>query len=131
MSQVAAISSSVTLTEIVEVIGEAAALKLVHKYGGTSPRLPALRNCTTEHDLAVVIGLDLLTKLVVVTGGARWLYVPKCAKGLREARNREIVAAYTAGEPVEVIARRYNLSDRQVWNILKQTVVDDGQSSLF
>ena len=131
MSQVAAISSSVTLTEIVEVIGEAAALKLVHKYGGTSPRLPAMRNCSPEHELAELIGLDLLTQLVSVTGGARWLYVPKCAQGLRESRNREIVAAYTAGEPVESIARRYNLSDRQVWNILKNTVMDDGQSRLF
>jgi hypothetical protein len=123
-------TAPVSLLEIIEVIGEAAALKLVERFGGTTPRLPASRNITPDHPLAMCIGDELLTALVEVTGGARWLYIPRCAKGLRERRNREIVLA-TDAEPVNAVARRYNLSDRQVWNILKNTVVDDRQAGLF
>ena len=121
----------VNLMEVVEVIGEAAALKLVERYGGTTPRLPAIRNITPDHHLAQCIGIEALTELVKITGGGRWLYVARCARGLREARNQEIVRLYSSGTPVDEIARRFNLSDRQVWNILGSTVVDDKQVSLF
>lgn len=124
-------SAPVNLLEIVEVIGEAAALKLVERFGGTTPRLPALRNITAEHPLAQCIGVKALTLLATETGGGRWLYVAKCARGLREARNREIVQRYSDGIPVNELALRYHLSDRQIWNILGSTVVDDRQVSLF
>lgn len=125
------IVTPVNLLEIVEVIGEAAALKLVERFGGTTPRLPALRNITAEHPLAQCIGIGALTELAKVTGGGRWLYVAKCARGLREARNREIVLLYSDGVPVVELAQRYHLCDRQIWNILGSTVVDDRQVSLF
>lgn len=124
-------SAPVNLLEIIEVIGEAAALKLVERFGGTTPRLPALRNVNAEHPLAQCIGLAPLTELVKITGGGRWLYVAKCARGLREARNREIVKLYSDGVPVTELALRYHLSDRQIWNILGSTIVDDRQVSLF
>jgi hypothetical protein len=121
----------VNLLEIVEIIGEAAALKLVERFGGTTPRLPALRNINAEHPLAQCIGVEALTSLAKATGGGRWLYVARCARGLREQRNREIVSLYSQDVPVEELARRYHLSDRQIWNILGSTVVDDRQGGLF
>jgi len=123
----------VNLLEIVEIIGEAAALKLVEQFGGTTPRLPAIKNISAEHPLALCIGLEALTELVKITGGGRWLYVARCANGLREARNREIARLYSPPHdvPVAELARRYHLSDRQIWNILGSTVVDDRQVSLF
>ena len=121
----------VNLLEIVEIIGEAAALKLVERFGGTSPRLPAVRNINADHPLAQCIGIVPLTELVKATGGGRWIYIARCARGLREARNREIVQLYSDGVPVDELARRYHLSDRQIWNILGSTVVDDRQVSLF
>ncbi len=123
----------VNLLEVVEIIGEAAALKLVERYGGTTPRLPAIRNITPDHPLAQCIGIEALTELVKNTGGGRWLYVARCARGLREARNREIVRLYSPPNniPVPVLARRFNLSDRQVWTILGSTVEDDRQTGLF
>lgn len=124
-------TAPVNLLEIVEIIGESAALKLVERFGGTTPRLPALRNINAEHPLAQCIGIDALTSLVKQTGGGRWLYVAKCARGLREARNREIVQLYSQGVPVDELARRYHLSDRWIWNILGSTVMDDKQVSLF
>ena len=128
-----ATTTPVNLLEIVEVIGEAAALKLVERFGGTTPRLPALRNINADHPLAQCIGVKALTLLAVETGGGRWLYIAKCARGLREARNLEIVRLYSPpiNTPVDELARRYNLSDRQIWSILGSTVVDDRQVSLF
>jgi hypothetical protein len=123
----------VNLLEIVEIIGEAAALKLVEQFGGTTPRLPAIKNISADHPLAQCIGIEALTALAKETGGGRWLYVARCANGLREARNREIVRLYSPpyDVPVAELARRYHLSDRQIWNILGSTVVDDKQVSLF
>ena len=119
------------LLEIIEVIGEAAALQLVERFGGTTVRLPVLRNITADHPLARCIGIELLTVMVKAVGGGRWLYIPRCARGLREARNREIVERYSAGEKVDNLARRYSISDRHIWNILGSTVVDDRQAGLF
>ena len=126
-------ATPINLLEIVEVIGEAAVLRLVEYHGGTTPRLPAIKNISADHPLAQCIGVEALTKLVTSTGGGRWLYVAKCARGLREARNREIVRLYSQpiNTPVEQLARTYHLSDRQIWNILGSTVVDDRQVSLF
>lgn len=121
----------VNLLEIIEVIGEAAALQLVERFGGTTPRLPSLRNVTADHPLAQCLGIEVLTILVKTIGGGRWLYVAKCARGLREARNREIVRRYSDGEKVDDLARRYRISDRQIWTILGSTVVDDRQGGLF
>lgn len=123
-------TAPINLLEIIEIIGEAAALKLVERFGGTTPRLPALRNVNADHPLALCIGIEALTELAKA-GGGRWMYVAKCARGLREARNREIVQLYSDGVPVVELALRYHLSDRQIWNILGSTVVDDRQVSLF
>lgn len=124
-------NTPVSLLEIVEVIGETDALKIVERFGGTTPRLPALRNITAEHPMAQCIGVDRLTLLVNKIGGGRWLYVAKCARGLRETRNREIVQKYSNGTPVDELARSYYMSDRHVWRILGSTVMDDRQVSLF
>lgn len=124
-------TTPVNLLEIIEIIGEAAALKLVAQYGGTTPRLPAIRNITPDHPLARCIGIEALTRLVIETGGGRWLYVARCHKGMMAQRNRAIVEAYSSGEKVESLARRHHLSDRRVWDILGSTVMDDRQQSFF
>lgn len=121
----------VNLLEIIEVVGEAAALQLVERFGGNTPRLPSLRNVTADHPLAQCLGIEVLTMLVKTIGGGRWLYVAKCARGLREARNRKIVQEYSDGVKVHVLVSRYHVCDRQIWNILGSTVVDDRQVSLF
>ena len=126
-----AMQAPANLLEVIEVIGEADALKLVEQFGGTTVRLPALRNVCADHPIAQCIGTETLEWMVKALGGSRWLYVAKCARGLREQRNREIVERYSAGEKVERLARRYRISDRQIWTILGSTVVDDRQQGLF
>jgi len=46
------------------------------------------------------------------------------------ARNRRIRAEYDAGVGVAELARKYDLSERQIWNILGRGD-DPGQGSLF
>ena len=120
----------INLLEVVEIIGEAAALKLVAQYGGQTPRIPAVRNVNADHPMAICIGIEALTALSKADGG-RWMYVAKCDRSLRQQRNVEIVKQYSDGTPVAKLVERYGLSDRQIWNILGSTVVDDRQGGLF
>ncbi|OGS90838.1 MAG: hypothetical protein A2Z95_06115 [Gallionellales bacterium GWA2_60_18] len=120
----------VNLLEIVEIIGEAAALLLVKEFGGQTVRLPAIRNINAEHPLALCIGIAALGAICRDTGGGRWLYIAKCQRGLLADRNRRIVEEYSGGDTANALAQRYRLSDRQIWNILG-SYVDDRQVSLF
>ena len=121
----------VSLLEIIEVTGEASALKLVKAFGGKTVRLPAIRNINAENELAQCIGIEALSTICRETGGGRWLYIPKCQRGLIQERNRKIVEEYSSGIKVRELVTRYHVCDRQIWNILGSTVVDDRQVSLF
>lgn len=120
-----------SLDEVIEVIGEALTIKLVEAFGGTTQRLPAIRNANDDNELAKLIGKENLHQLINAIGASRYVYIPRCTDGLRESRDRQIVKKYTEGVTVESLALEYILSDRQVWNILKKTEMDDGQAQLF
>jgi hypothetical protein len=120
-----------SILEIIDVIGEGAALKLVKEFGGTTVRLPAKCNLSEDHPIARCIGLDLLTMLLKVIGGSRWLHIAQCSRGLLAQRNQEIVKRYSDGEKVRNLARNFHISDRQVWTILGSTAIDDSQQRLF
>lgn len=124
-------STPVNLLEIIEITGEAVALKLVRAFGGQTVRLPAIRNITEDHPLAQCIGIVALGAICRETGGGRWLYIAKCQRGVIEERNRAIVRDYSAGVPVSQLVKKYGPCDRQIWNILGSTVVDDRQQSFF
>jgi hypothetical protein len=121
----------VSIFEIIEVIGEGNAFKMIREFGGTTVRLPAKCNLTVDHPMAICIGLDEFTKLLNVIGGARWLYIARCTRSILNKRNQEIVKRYSAGEKVNNLARNYHLSDRQIWTILGRTAIDDRQQSFF
>lgn len=125
-------TTPVNLLEIIEIIGEAAALKLVESFGGQRVRIPAHRNVSEDHPLAKCLGVEILHKLIGLDSG-RLMYIPRCAKGLRAQRDRDIVTQYSPPYNVSVnaLAERYNLSYRRVEQILASTVVDDRQVSLF
>lgn len=120
-----------SLDEVIAVIGESLTLELINVYGGTTQRLPAIRNATDEHEFAKVIGKEKLHQLIQAIGASRYVYIPRCADGLRLKRDREIVNRFNEGEAVETLAREHSLSDRQIWNILKKTEMGDGQTQLF
>jgi len=120
-----------SLDEVIAVIGESLTLELINVYGGTTQRLPAIRNATDEHEFAKVIGKEKLHQLIKAIGASRYVYIPRCADGLRLKRDREIVSRFNEGEAVENLAREHSLSDRQIWNILKKTEMSDEQQQLF
>jgi Mor family transcriptional regulator len=68
---------------------------------------------------AVLVGVEAALKTAKAFGGLA-LAVPKLDSIYREERDKEIRDAYDRGEPVRRLARRYNLTARRVYNILKR-----------
>lgn len=118
------------LQEIAEAIGLAATQRLVEELGGTTwpvakgvRRLGQIRHAA----LVEVIGEDAATIMA-----ERWanvpLYIPKCDAAIRRLRDLEINRQYVQGcregissnTLVAELARSYKLSDRRIWEILKQ-----------
>jgi hypothetical protein len=77
--------------------------------------------------LADVVGTEAANALVAHYGGYE-LYVPRCAAVLQAARDAQINEIFvnetnkgrSSAEVVFHLARRYKLSDKRVWNILKK-----------
>ncbi|MOA08775.1 Mor transcription activator family protein [compost metagenome] len=118
------------LLEISEAIGLPAAQRLVEELGGTTwPVAKGVRRLG-------IIRHEALKEVVGETAAnimaARWanvpLYIPKCDAALRRVRDLEINAQYVQGVRegisantlVAELARTYKLSDRRIWEILKQ-----------
>lgn len=108
----------------VEVIGHAAAMRLVQAFPGITIVVPKGR-----HDMAMrerlvnLLGAAEAAAFMSRYGGER-ITVPRCAALLRAERDRGIVSAYGAGTPAAELARQHGLSERQVWNILGQPLPD-------
>ena len=119
-----------SVAELVDLIGLDKAMKLVKTLGGTTFPVPKRQTSLGEvryNVLADVVGVDAADALVKRFGGDE-LYVPRCAAALQAARDAEINEAFVAGtragrsaaDVVFSLARRYKLSDRRVWDILKE-----------
>ncbi|OLN30427.1 hypothetical protein DVDV_0627 [Desulfovibrio sp. DV] len=122
-----------SVAELVELIGLDTAMKLVRTLGGTTFPVPKRQTRLGElrfNMLADVVGLDAADALVKHFGGGE-LYVPRCAAALQAVRDAEINDYFVAetnkgrssAEVVFHLARRYKLSDRRVWLILKTAPV--------
>lgn len=69
----------------------------------------------THKDIAEYIGIDAFKKLVELLGGSS-LYIPKEASLTRPIRNRVIRETFNGD--YRVLARKYDISEAQVRNIL-------------
>lgn len=127
--------------ELLDLLGEEGLNKLVQERGGTSFRVPlgmTQRGRAQTEALAAILGDEGVRRLVGRFGGAM-LYVP----GFRQARvdrrdqcinrQRDELAREGVGERelVRLLALRHELSDRQIWRILKKTVVIPEHSGLW
>ena len=118
------------LLEIADAIGLPAAQRLVEELGGTTwPVAKGVRRLG-------IIRHEALKEVVGETAAnimaERWanvpLYIPKCDAALRRVRDLEINRQYVQGVRegvsantlVAELARTYKLSDRRIWEILKQ-----------
>jgi Mor family transcriptional regulator len=120
-----------TIAEIEAVIGLALTLKLIEAFGGTTIRLPARANIHPDNAIAQIIGINALRALVDALGASRWLYIARCAEGVRLKRNQTIVRQYNAGASVNSLALQHRLADRTIWEILKNTDMANPQQGLF
>lgn len=120
-----------SLHDIVELIGLAATLQLVERYGGiTALYIP--RDIDAEHQIALALGLTAARRLAQTFGGDCIRNIPRCADGLRRMRNREIKMRRGEGVSAARLALSFGLTERQIWSILSESdVPDDRQSALF
>ena len=99
--------------------------RVLAEFGGLSLRIPAALP-PANHPLRRRLGAGCLAKLVAALGGTE-LYVPSCQGVLCRLRQREIISAFSRAaskgqssvSAVAMLAGRYGLSDRRIWQILK------------
>lgn len=58
------------------------------------------------------------------------IYFPKCQKAVTHGRNTVIRRQRAAGLPVNLLARKYGLSDRQIMQICSD-LIDERQTDIF
>ncbi len=107
-------------------------LKLIGRFGGCTLHIPAKwpplgqSSNYKGHALRRVLTPQQMQAMVAHYGGTD-LYIPKCTKYLLQLRNNTIIQSFTkavqqgrsTGNVVQWLARRYRLSDRRIWDILK------------
>jgi len=135
-------SRSSFVTDVIPLVGQAVAAELVRKLGGTTFPVPMRATVQGEvryRQLVEVVGEEAAKTLVYHYGGSE-LYIPRGARSIQEQRdaaiNAEATAAIRAGrsttEIVNELARKYGLTDRRVWDILKIAPArTDGQLRLI
>ncbi|MGZ8171833.1 MULTISPECIES: Mor transcription activator family protein [Methylobacter] len=106
------------VAELVQVVGLAAAMKLVELRGGG--RLEVPKYVKPEHWLVEHIGLDALTRLVAYYGEER-IEIDRCVKVLRMIKERAIVAEFDSGVSNGQLARKYSYTERGI-RILRKRV---------
>lgn len=111
------------LDALIDLVGTDAALALVCEYGGLPLDVPATTRGRRYRELATLIGDAAALALLAKFGGDA-LYIPKLDAQKRARRNAGIVADYDRGIPVHALARRHNLTERQIYNILGQPAED-------
>ena len=101
-----------------QVLEDDAALhRLLEHCGGLTLRIP--RRFPAEG--------PVLRRLLEAYGGT-CLYIPRCARLARQVRQRELLGAFSrhtaagtsSNAEVRFLARRYGITDRRVWQLLKQ-----------
>lgn len=118
------------LLEIADAIGLPAAQRLVDELGGTTwPVAKGVRRLGVIRHAALI---EVVGERAAGIMAERWanvpLYIPKCDVALRRLRDLEINRQFVQGVRegisantlVAELARSYKLSDRRIWEILKQ-----------
>ncbi|MDH0238101.1 Mor transcription activator family protein [Aeromonas caviae] len=111
--------------EIADVIGTEKTFQLI----GQLPRcktkkqthviLYVPKKIKSDHALAKIIGVELATKLVEAFGG-EILYPPICHDHYLTFRNKAVIDMVKRGASQKAVAWSFDMSDRQVRNILKK-----------
>ncbi len=116
------------LRDIASLIGLPGTLELLKHYGGV--RLYVPKRFDPDHALVKVLGHAAVVKLIEHFGGEDHFDIPKAQAAANALRNAGIRAEY-AELSQRQLALRYDLTERQVRNILAGVEEDDGQGDLF
>lgn len=131
-----------TVNHLMRLIGEAAAMRLMDgkNLGGGRFRFPKTEcgmGAQSFAYLAEIVGIDKAKILCHHFGGDDF-YIPKMTQWHIHERDRRIVRAYDSGTGIRELVREFELSDRHIWRILKNTDMTDTdkqgqevQSNLF
>lgn len=100
--------------------------RLLRHCGGLTLRIPR-RFPAEGHPLRALLPEPALRRLLGAYGGT-CLYIPRCARLARQIRQRELLGAFSrhtaagtsSNAEVRFLARRYGITDRRVWQLLKQ-----------
>ncbi len=117
-------------------------LQLISRYGGCTLNIPTKwppngkKSNYKGHYLRRVLTPTQMQKIVAHYGGTA-LYIPKCTKYIQLLRNRTIINTFSkqtkngtsSGIIVQRLARRYRLSDRRIWDILKCNIENSTDES--
>lgn len=105
------------LRRLVGAIGVAGTVKLLRARGGTRLWLP--QRGEASEILVELLGRTLAAQLVDAFPGERVLSLPKLDKISAQMRDSAIRAEHAEGVSYAVLALRYDLTERQVLNIVK------------
>lgn len=110
-----------SVRDLVDCIGYEAALALVGAIGGQAAiKVPLSLATGTGAWLVAVMGEEAAARFVAHYQGERFA-VARCAGALKDARDQQIIDAYTAGTRVNDLVVAHRLTERQIRNILKRT----------
>jgi hypothetical protein len=131
------------ILDIAASVGMPTAMLLVEQLGGTSWEFAKGSNrngLIRIAALADILGEEAASKLTRHLGGEK-IYIPRCADALRRLRDLKIHRQFeeallkgaSANTAVAALAREFKLSDRWVWEILKQPLEQEEvpQGTLF
>lgn len=116
-----------TLQEMERLIGTKAVLLLVEKYGGVRFYVP--QKIRAGHDLAKLIGIEAAEKLARDYGGGTH-EIARALLASIDRRNIEIKNEYKTLSQRQ-LALKYQLTERQIRNIVTGAGADDNQMGLF
>jgi len=105
------------IEELIALVGEDAFIKLACVFGGGKLYIGATER--TMEKLTIVMGDEAAHKMIKAYSGG-WLSVPKHTSAALAARNRQIIQDCDAGFTMLQLAQKYELSDRQIYLIMKK-----------
>ncbi len=104
-----------SLRDILSVIGPESLRDLVDSFGGRAIYVP--KKMSEGHCLARKLGIASALRLSKEFGGLQ-ISIPLAKNAIRKLRNQEIIQARAEKWSVAEIAGYYQMTERQVWNIL-------------
>ncbi|MDT8446176.1 MAG: Mor transcription activator family protein [bacterium] len=104
------------LEELVSILGQEGALKLIQRFGGTALYIP--HNPPQNHALSLVLGPEGAARLASYYGGEN-LYLPLGRQWLREQQRRMIHDLKAQAVPNNQIAQRIGCTSRWVRMVIR------------